>query len=192
MICLSYVVSSLLLSTMLEADALGDVSRLGDKLLLFKGFSLPPPVAWLLIVESVAQRKTPMLDWLPVIHAGLSDTDTYSMQGEETTVCSSGMCLLHQGRKTGVVLSNIPTTSHPGRGVGFRASFSPMRAAAFMCRKVAVSDFDWCPGPRPGRGSRRPNQSSIMMERVQESVGFPRQLQVMVLMYVQRMWAGEW
>ncbi len=91
-----------------------------------------------------------------------------------------------------MVLSNIPTKSHPGRRVDNRQSFSTMRAAPYMSRKVAVSDFEWGPGSRPGRGSRCPNQSSIMMERVQESVGFPCQLQVMALMYVQRMWAGEW
>ncbi len=92
MIRLSYLVSSMLLSAILEADALG------DKLLLFKGFSLSPPVTWLLIAESVAQRKTPMLDLLPVMHTGLLDTDAYSMQGGENTVLLRRYVLVASGK----------------------------------------------------------------------------------------------
>ena len=77
---------------------MGDVSRLGDKL---KRFSLPPPVTWLLSVESVAQRKTPMLDCLPVMHAGLLDTDTYSIQGGETRVLLRRYVLVASGKKSG-------------------------------------------------------------------------------------------
>lgn len=101
MIRLPYSVSSISLSAMLEADTLCDISRLGDKLLLFKRFSLSPPVTWLLIAESVAQRKTPMLDWRPVMHAGLLVTETCRIQGGETTVLLRRYVLVASGKKGG-------------------------------------------------------------------------------------------
>ena len=64
----------------------------------------------------------------------------------------------------------LPTTSHPGRRVGSRQSFSTMRAALYISRNVAMSVCAWPPGPRPGSGARRPNQLSITIERVHESL----------------------
>ena len=100
-----------------------------------------------LIAESVAQRKTPMLDLPPMYTHTHTHTHTVLVNFNISIISSStGYRPSHseKNEKKPPVLGyssweSSPTASHPGRRVGSRQFLSTRRAAPQISLKVAVS-----------------------------------------------------